>query len=175
MRRFPLLVIGLSLLTGPSTRAEDWPQWRGPKRDGVWHETGILQTFPADYREGIQLGTQSQWGWGSADNPEGFTLDDVLSPYDAHGRQVVYPDGLGKLKNVGNPERAKKANTWLRENPHRLQLGRLGLSLVNERGERVKLAELREIRQVLDLWMGTIDSRFECNGKPVRVQTFVHP
>lgn len=27
--------------------AEDWPQWRGPRRDGVWDETGILQTFPA--------------------------------------------------------------------------------------------------------------------------------
>src|SRR5262249_28015382 len=27
-------------------RAEDWPQWHGPHRDGVWHETGILQSFP---------------------------------------------------------------------------------------------------------------------------------
>src|SRR5512147_2043118 len=43
-----------------------------------------LQTFPEDYREGIQLGTQSQWGWASADNPEHFTVEDVLSPYDAH-------------------------------------------------------------------------------------------
>src|SRR5262245_38819427 len=29
-------------------RAEDWPQWRGPHRDGVWHETNILQSFPAE-------------------------------------------------------------------------------------------------------------------------------
>jgi outer membrane protein assembly factor BamB len=28
--------------------AEDWPQWLGPKRDGVWRETGILEKFPAD-------------------------------------------------------------------------------------------------------------------------------
>src|SRR5512137_2592739 len=49
-----------------------------------------LQTFPDEYRQGIQLGTQSQWGWGGAPNPEHFTLDDVLSPYDAQGRQVVY-------------------------------------------------------------------------------------
>lgn len=26
--------------------AEDWPQWRGPRRDGVWRETGILQSIP---------------------------------------------------------------------------------------------------------------------------------
>ncbi|MCX6880218.1 MAG: PQQ-binding-like beta-propeller repeat protein [Verrucomicrobia bacterium] len=25
---------------------DDWPQWRGPTRDGVWHETGIMEKFP---------------------------------------------------------------------------------------------------------------------------------
>ena len=27
-------------------RADDWPQWMGPKRDSVWRETGILEKFP---------------------------------------------------------------------------------------------------------------------------------
>src|SRR5437667_5776271 len=27
-------------------RADDWPQWLGPKRDGVWRETGIVDKFP---------------------------------------------------------------------------------------------------------------------------------
>jgi outer membrane protein assembly factor BamB len=35
----------LSLAT--TTRADDWPQWLGPQRDGVWRETGILDKFPA--------------------------------------------------------------------------------------------------------------------------------
>jgi outer membrane protein assembly factor BamB len=26
--------------------ADDWPQWLGPQRDGVWRETGILDKFP---------------------------------------------------------------------------------------------------------------------------------
>jgi len=29
-------------------RADDWPQWLGPRRDSVWRETGIVRSFPAD-------------------------------------------------------------------------------------------------------------------------------
>ena len=35
------------ILTAPLAPADDWPQWMGPTRDGVWAETGILQKFPA--------------------------------------------------------------------------------------------------------------------------------
>lgn len=35
------------LLAVPAVRADDWPQWMGPQRDGVWRETGILEQFPA--------------------------------------------------------------------------------------------------------------------------------
>jgi outer membrane protein assembly factor BamB len=28
--------------------ADDWPQWMGPTRDDVWHESGILKEFPKD-------------------------------------------------------------------------------------------------------------------------------
>ncbi|MBY0228324.1 MAG: PQQ-binding-like beta-propeller repeat protein [Gemmataceae bacterium] len=28
--------------------AADWPQWRGPARDGVWPEKGVLARFPKD-------------------------------------------------------------------------------------------------------------------------------
>src|SRR5687767_6468447 len=36
-----------ALLITSAARADDWPQWQGPKRDGVWRETGILAKFPA--------------------------------------------------------------------------------------------------------------------------------
>ncbi len=39
------VVLGLSATT--TAWAEDWPQWLGPQRDGVWRETGILDKFPA--------------------------------------------------------------------------------------------------------------------------------
>lgn len=28
-----------------AARGDDWPQWRGPQRDGVWRETGIVDKF----------------------------------------------------------------------------------------------------------------------------------
>ena len=39
-----------TVLVGASTLiagADDWPQWLGPKRDGVWREAGIVEKFPA--------------------------------------------------------------------------------------------------------------------------------
>ncbi len=39
-------VVGLG--SAAALCAEDWPQWRGPRRDGVWHETGLLESFPPE-------------------------------------------------------------------------------------------------------------------------------
>ena len=44
-------VIGLlciACLRCQSVSADDWPQWLGPDRDGVWRESGILREFPAE-------------------------------------------------------------------------------------------------------------------------------
>lgn len=29
----------------PAAPADDWPQWRGPQRDAVWRETGLIEKF----------------------------------------------------------------------------------------------------------------------------------
>jgi outer membrane protein assembly factor BamB len=46
MKRFLLAVAVASLGTASVTRGDDWPQWMGPTRDGIWKETGIVKAFP---------------------------------------------------------------------------------------------------------------------------------
>ncbi len=42
-----IILLGFALLVLPlAARADDWPQWMGPKRDNVWREDGILEKFP---------------------------------------------------------------------------------------------------------------------------------
>src|SRR4051794_27177507 len=41
------IIVGLLALAAARTaRANDWPEWMGPDRDGVWRETGIVAKFP---------------------------------------------------------------------------------------------------------------------------------
>jgi outer membrane protein assembly factor BamB len=59
MRLFWSLVVVVA--TTSAAAAEDWPQWLGPKRDGVWRETGLVDKFPADgpkvlWREPVGVG-----------------------------------------------------------------------------------------------------------------------
>ena len=38
--------VALALAVGLAARGDDWPQWMGPNRDGVWKETGVVEKFP---------------------------------------------------------------------------------------------------------------------------------
>src|SRR5215211_369103 len=49
MRNHPLLAFTLLVCAAAlPARADDWPQWLGPKRDGVWRGEGLLNAFPKD-------------------------------------------------------------------------------------------------------------------------------
>ncbi len=49
MRRPPLRssLVLLSCLLAGTALAADWPQFRGPNRDGISRETGLLKSWPA--------------------------------------------------------------------------------------------------------------------------------
>ena len=52
MRLFSTLVaLTLPLTTPLLSAGDDWPQWRGPTRDGVWGEEGLLSSFPSEKLE----------------------------------------------------------------------------------------------------------------------------
>ncbi len=48
MFRILLLTVGCSV--SAQTLGDDWPQWRGSHRDGVWRESGIVKTLPKELK-----------------------------------------------------------------------------------------------------------------------------
>lgn len=123
-----------------------------------------LQTFPAFYQSGMPLHTMAQWAWHETPNSHSYKLSDVMENYDSHGRSVPYPS------NENSP-----AGQWLMSNPHRFDLGRLGLILPAVNGKSATLDDLMGVHQELDIWNGALSSRFIVNGQPVAVETMVHP
>src|SRR5437773_1365396 len=76
-------------LAATAARADDWPQWLGPQRDGVWREAGIVAKFP----EG---GPKVRW---KTPIGEGYS-----GPAVANGK--VYVTDRVRAKGVKNPDNA---------------------------------------------------------------------
>ncbi|MET4061858.1 hypothetical protein ABIB35_003435 [Arthrobacter sp. UYP6] len=143
-----------------------------------------LQSFPASYPvgepgqepAGTLLGTQSSWGWHSIP-PAGAAPDlkDSLVEYPSPRGPVKYVDLNGGSQDQ-HSEATGAAEAWLRGNPHRLDLGRIGLSLHEGGSSRPPhAAEISGPEQCLDLWTGMVDSRFNLAGETVAVRTACHP
>lgn len=128
-----------------------------------------LQTFPALYDNGVSLGTQTQWAWHALPNPDNYRIEEVYKDYESHGRKVPY------TYQYGGKDRKAAVTKYFRENPHRLHLGQIGFVLTKKDGSEATVADLKNIRQVLDLWAGEIRSHFELEGQPVDVRTVSHP
>jgi hypothetical protein len=128
-----------------------------------------LQSYPEYYENGVSLGTQSQWGWHVIPTDQNYTLADVAQ-YDtaANGKVIPFP-----VQHEGSGRKVDAMN-WLRSNPHRLHLGVVGLVLLKANGEQVPVQELQRINQSLNLWTGKIESAYEVEGVPVKVELYGH-
>jgi hypothetical protein len=128
-----------------------------------------LQTFPEQYSELAPLMTMAQWAWHSFPNPRGYTEQSGLVnvPVPGRGEQPY-----AWMKSWSDAE-TNPAYTWLRANPHRFSLGRVALAFAD--GRALDFAKVAEPRQTLDLWTGTLTSRFTYDDQPVEVVTRVHP
>ena len=94
---FPGLALGI-VLGLQTTLASDWPQFRGPRRDGTWDETGILEMFP---REGLRIRWRQPVGGGWSSpvvvQDRVFVFDVELVKPTARERLHCFEENSGKV------------------------------------------------------------------------------
>lgn len=127
-----------------------------------------MQSFPEAYAKGVPLGTQSEWGWHSFADTAHYRFNETLRSYQLNGRYVPY------ATQIKEPERNRNAVNWFRVNPHRLQLGNIGMEIRKADGTIAGIGDIGNIQQTLNQWTGEIHSSFTVNGTPVEVFTYCH-
>ncbi len=131
-----------------------------------------LQSYPNDYQTGVPLCAMSDWGWHQFPNIKGLKPSESEKAFDfGHGHPEVYAVEYKKAEDG----RHKEATDFFRINPHRLNLGALGLHLTDGSGNPIRLQQLTNIRQEQKLLDGEIESTFTADGQKVEVTTGVHP
>lgn len=142
-----------------------------------------LQSLPGSYPVGARgdlppgtlLGTQAQWGWHSVPPEQPYELAGSTVLYDSPRGPVPYVDMVGDIVNDRETD-TSRAETWLRANAHRLDLGRIGFRWVTDGNEHpLEEADVTDTEQTLDLWAGVVTSLFAVAGLPVKVTTACHP
>jgi hypothetical protein len=127
-----------------------------------------LQTFPDHYSPLAPLLTMAQWAWHSFPDKAGHTERDGLVQVPVPGRgEQPYAWMRSWAEAESNP-----AIDWLRANPHRISLGRVAMTMD---GKAPRFEAISDTRQVLDMWTGTLTSRFAYEGIAVTVVTRVLP
>src|SRR5437763_7278919 len=106
---FAAVQIALCLFTVTGrVQAADWPQWRGPQRDGISQETGLLKEWPKEGPKLIWQITDIGSGYSTpAVMAERFYLlgnqgleNEFVEALDVKDGKRVWSIPLGK---VGNP------------------------------------------------------------------------
>ena len=129
-----------------------------------------LQSFPFEYEAGVPLTAMSDWGWHKFENTNGLTPAESEKSFDlGHGHSEVY--AIEYKASKGDDTRQVAATEYFRVNPHRLNLGVIGLDIKATDGKKVELKDLTDIHQELQLYDGKIESRLAVDGSPVDVTT----
>lgn len=129
-----------------------------------------LQSFPEYYKNGIPLTTMSEWGWHSFPNNDSLTVQETQRAMNlGHGHDEVY---AVEYKKGG---RNQAATEYFRVNPHRLNLGTVGLTFKDETGKPLSLNDITNLNQEFQLWDGKIETKYKIGGEDVDVTTFCIP
>jgi len=136
-----------------------------------------MQSFPFDYEAGVPLTAMSDWGWHKFENTNDLTPAESQKAVDlGHGHPEIYAveyKAASSSSQGGATERNVQATQYFRVNPHRLNLGAIGLEMKNADGQLLQLKDLSDIHQELKLYDGIIESQFVADGSPVSVTTAV--
>ena len=62
MKNIAFLTLVLLAVAG-SVVADDWPQWLGSERDGIWREKGVRKSLPADAKAKVLWRAPVSWGY----------------------------------------------------------------------------------------------------------------
>jgi outer membrane protein assembly factor BamB len=91
----------MALAVCVSAQADDWPQWRGPERNGVWNETGILESFPSSGLK-ITWHAPAGRGWSSPVVSQGrvYVTDVQVERAAAQERVLCFDEATGKRRWV---------------------------------------------------------------------------
>ena len=93
------VLVGVAFLAETS-RADDWPQWLGPRRDAVWRESGIVDTFP---EQGPPLRWKTSIGSGysgpAVSNGRVFVMDRVATDGDPRSGKLLHEGPAPKNVN----------------------------------------------------------------------------
>ncbi len=129
-----------------------------------------LQSFPREYSRGIPLCTMSDWGWHSFPDNEGLAHAETLRTMNlGHGHEETY------AVEYKDSSRNARATSYFRVNPHRLNLGHVGLRIRLSDGSPMGPGDAEDIRQELSLWDGKIESSFFTEGEKTEVTTACTP
>lgn len=142
----------------------------GNGRFAVTVDATGLQSFPDHYKNGIPLTTMAEWGWHAFPNTSHLTPEETQNTFQlGHGHEEIY---AVEYKQTG---RQQEATSYFRTNPHRLNLGTVGLKLQDASGQPCQPSDLHDIRQTLSLWTGIITSTYSVDGERVNVTTGCAP
>lgn len=126
-----------------------------------------LQSFPDFYKNGVPLTTMSEWGWHSFPNVDSLNTKETQRTMDiGHGHDEIY---AVEYKQGG---RNQQATEYFRVNPHRLNLGNVGIIFKWKDGKNVALDDIKDINQEFQLWDGKIESKYKIDDEAVDVTTF---
>lgn len=100
-----IFAAGLASFAAGSTQADNWPQFRGPNRDGISAETGLLRTWP-------EAGPQVLWTLPLCEGYAGAAVFDgkvYINDYDQKaGKWILLCLSLADGKELWRVEEAKK-------------------------------------------------------------------